>query len=370
MSVPDRMCAVLLTGHGGLEKLEYRTDVPVPAPEPHEVLIAVSAAGVNNTDINTRIGWYDQSVTSGTTDDGSIEDDEERRGGWTDGLEFPRIQGADAVGHIVAVGRDTDPARIGEHVIVAPYFHKTENETGHGEAGFLGSEHDGAFAQFVAVPGANAITIAPEVRIADTALATLPCSGGTAMNMVLMAAIKRDDVVLVTGASGGVGVFLVQIAKHLGARVIALAGASKTDAVLELGADAVVARETDDLERDVRDATGGLPLSVVADVVGGERFPQYLSLLGRGGRYVTAGAIAGPLVTLDLRTLYLKSLAFYGSSVYRPDTIPTLVRIVEEGGIAPITAATYPLSEIRGAQTAFLEKAHVGSLVLLPPAVT
>ncbi len=369
MCIPDQMCAVLLTGHGGPEKLEYRTDVAVPKPQPDEVLIAVTAAGVNNTDINTRIGWYDQSVTSGTTDDGSLSDDEDRRGGWTDGLTFPRIQGADAVGHIVAVGSATDSARVGEHVIVAPYFHQPGGGNDHGEAGFLGSEFDGAFAQYVAVPARNAATIDLGIDIADTALATLPCSGGTAMNMALMASIGRGDIVLVTGASGGVGTFLVQIAKHLGATVVAVAGQAKADALLSLGADAVVARETGDLENAVLSATDGVPLSVVTDVVGGDHFPQYLSLLGRGGRYVTAGAIAGPLVTLDLRTLYLKSLEFYGSSVYRPDTFPTLMRFVEEGGITPVASSIYPLSEIHVAQSAFLQKTHVGSLVLVPPAI-
>lgn len=375
MPVPDHMSAVLLTGHGGLEKLEYRTDIAVPEPGPHDVLIALTAAGINNTDVNTRIGWYDQSVITGTTDDSAgdaaddLTDDGDRRGGWTDGLAFPRIQGADAVGHIAAVGDAVDPTRIGEHVIVAPYFTRHDNQAGAGETGFLGSEYDGAFAQFVAVPSTSAVAINPVVQIEDTALATLPCSGGTAMNMALMAGIDEGDVVLVTGASGGVGTFLVQIARHKGATVIALASTSKTDMMLSLGADAVVPRETGDLVGAVLAATGGRPLSVVADVVGGDRFVDYLTLLGRQGRYVTAGAIAGPLVTLDLRTLYLKSLAFYGSSIYRPDTFPALMRVVEDGGVNPIAAAVYPLSDIREAQTAFLKKTHVGSLVLVPPGV-
>ena len=90
-------------------------------------------------------------------------------------------------------------------------------------------------------------------------------------------------------------------------------------------------------------------------------------MLKRGGRYVTAGAIAGPLVSLDLRTLYLKNLSFFGSTVYRQDTFPTLIRALAEGGIRPAIDAVRPLEQIREAQTAFLEKRHVGSLVLIPP---
>ncbi len=117
-TVPETMSAVLLTAHGGPEVLEYRDDVRVPAPGPDEVLIRVAAAGVNNTDINTRIGWYAKSVSSGTG--GAEPVGAEAAGGWAgDPLVFPRIQGADACGHIVRVGAGVDPARLGERVLVA-----------------------------------------------------------------------------------------------------------------------------------------------------------------------------------------------------------------------------------------------------------
>jgi len=107
----------------------------------------------------------------------------------------------------------------------------------------------------------------------------------------------------------------------------------------------------------------------VADVVGGKVFPDLLSLLRRRGRYVTAGAIAGPIVSLDLRTLYLKNLTLYGTTVFHPDTFPTLLRILSAGGIKPVMARSFPLAEIHTAQSLFLEKEHVGSMVLLPPPV-
>jgi len=368
--IPATMAAVQLTGYGGLDRLVYRTDVPTPRPEPGEVLIRVTAAGMNNTDINARTGWYNADVKTGTTADGGTAGfgvTEAGMGDWEGGLGFPRIQGADCVGRIVAVGDGVDPRRIGERVIVEPYLVDPDDAEGLESAGFLGLEYDGAFAQFTAFPARNVHKLPEGLAVSDTALATLPCSGGTAMNMLVLAGAKAGDLALVTGASGGVGSFLVQILKHLGAEVVAVCGRSKFEAVRALGAHHVVDRNAPSLEDAVLAETGGRKLTLVADVVGGAQFPAMLALLRRGGRYVTAGAIAGPEVTLDLRTLYLKSLTFYGSTVYRPETFPRLLEIVAEGGIEPAVAETRPLSEIREAQTRFLEKTHIGSLVLIPP---
>ncbi|MCP5084111.1 MAG: zinc-binding dehydrogenase [Alphaproteobacteria bacterium] len=364
------MTAVLLTGYGGLDKLEYRDDVPVPLPGPGEVLINVTASGMNNTDINTRTGWYSPSVQSGTTAEGGAEGfgvEEGASGSWTGDVGFPRIQGADLIGRIAAVGSGVDAARVGQKVTCDPYFRDQGDETGLESKAFLGSECNGSFAQFTVVPAENTYQIPEDTGLSDEAIATLPCSGGTAMNMLLMAGVKAGDRVLVTGASGGVGSLLVQIAKHLGAVVVAVASASKHAALLELGADACVDRAAEDHATPALAALEGAQFTVVADVVGGDRFSECLSVLGRGGRYVTAGAIAGPIVELDLRTLYLKSLEFFGSSAYRRDTFPALMQILAEGGLKPAVASVRPLSEIHEAQTAFLEKSHVGSLILVPP---
>ena len=118
----------------------------------------------------------------------------------------------------------------------------------------------------------------------------------------------------------------------------------------------------------MRLAAGGAALTLLADVVGGDGFAPCLGLLATGGRYVTAGAIAGPMVSLDLRTLYLKSLSFFGSSVYRRDTLPALLALLQRGAVVPAVADVSPLAQIHAAQTTFLAKHHVGSKVLLPPA--
>ena len=272
------------------------------------------------------------------------------------------------VGRIAAVGAGVDAARIGERVVCDPYIRDPNDEEGLASARFLGADRDGGFAQFTTVPSENAVAVPAGASASDAELATLPCSGGTAMNMLLMAGLDASDRLLVTGASGGVGTFLVQIGKHYGAAVTAIAGSAKADAVRALGAEVVCREEADHAAAALR-ISDGARYTLIADVVGGSRFAEYLSLLERGGRYVTAGAIAGPIVTLDLRTLYLKSLSFFGSTAYRRDTFPTLLEIVAAGGIKPAVAVTRPLAEIRQAQMAFLEKHHVGSMVLVPPPV-
>ncbi len=369
--IPERMSAVLLTGISGLEMLDYRDDVPVPRPRAGEVLVNVTAAGMNNTDVNTRTGWYNASIDSGTTEGGAagfgVAGD--GMGDWSGDIELPRIQGADAVGRIASVGDGVSPQRIGERVVCDPYIRDPDDVTGLDSAGFLGADYDGGFAQFVRVPADNAIRISDSVTLDDAAIATLPCSGGTAMNMLLMARVGAGDRMLVTGASGGVGSFLIQLGCWLGAEIIAVASASTRDAVLALGAAAVVEREADQHAAAALAAGSGGRYSVIADLVGGDRFAEYLSLLGRGGRYVTAGAIAGPIVRLDLRTLYLKNLEFYGSTVFRRETFPTLMHALESGVLDPPVGGCWPLARIRDAQRAFLQKQHVGSLVLLPEPV-
>ena len=370
--VPKKMSAVQLTGYGGLEKLVYRNDLPVPDPGPGDVLIRVTAAGMNNTDINTRTGWYSQDVLSGTTASGGrggFGVEAEGMGDWAEDIRFPRIQGADCVGRIVSLGSGVDPGRLGERVLCQPYIYDPGDPDWLENAEFLGAEHDGAFAQYTCVPSINAIAVPEDLPFSDAQLATLPCSGGTAMNMMLMAGLKAEDLVLVTGASGGVGTFLIQIARHVGAEVVAVCSSSKADEVLQLGANRVVDRNAWHYVAEAFRASGGRKYTLVADVVGGPRFSEQLSLLKRGGRYVTAGAIAGPTVDLDLRTLYLKNLSFFGSTAYLQDTFPALLEILLEGGLSPAVASMRPLSEIKAAQGAFLEKTHVGSMVLIPPDV-
>ncbi|MER9177546.1 zinc-binding dehydrogenase [Mesorhizobium sp. M0955] len=352
----NKMTAVHLVGHGGLDKLVVRDDVAVRQPGPGDVLVNVTAAGMNNTDINTRTGWYNKQVSSGTTAEGGKSGfgvAEKGMGDWEGGLTFPRIQGADAVGYVLAVGEGVDASRIGERVVCDPYIRDPEDVEGFDSAGFLGSEHDGAFAQFTTVPSVNAVSVPKEFPLSNAALAPLPCSGGTAMNMLSMAGAKAGDLALVTGASGGVGTFLVQILKALGATAIAVTGKSKMAAVCELGADHVIDRDTPDLSARCWRSRAAGSLASLQTWSAATSSADLLKLLRRGGRYVTAGAIGGPKVDLDLRTLYLKNLSLFGSTVYLRDTFTRLIDLVVAGRIKPFNTKSWPLDQIHAAQSEF-----------------
>jgi len=358
------MAAVHLLGHGGFEQLDYRTAVPVPEPGRDEVLVQVGAAGINNTDINTRIGWYSKAVTTGTDvgGDAGYDDDVDDDGGWAgEGLTFPRIQGADAAGRIVAVGTDVADARLGERVLVRTMqtAYAGDDPT---SCITIGSEIDGGFAQFCLVKAIEAFPI--ETDLTDVELASFPCAYSTAEGVLHRVELADGETVLITGASGGVGSAAIQLAKRRGATVIAMASESKWDDIRALGADQLIDRNADLVE-----VLGENSVDVVADVVAGPIWPSLLQVLRRQGRYVTAGAIAGPMVELDVRTLYLKDLTLMGCT-YQPRIVfENLVGYIERGEIRPIVAATYRLSEIVAAQKDFLEKQFAGKLVLVPPPV-
>lgn len=363
------MRAVYLTGYGGLDKLVLREDAPTPRPGAGEVLISVGACGMNNTDINTRTAWYSRSVTQATNAGGDAgfgearSDDSTWGGG---GIDFPRIQGADVAGTIAAVGAGVAASRVGERVLVDPWIRDARDpaqvEGWRNLAGYLGSERDGGFAEFTMVPAENAIAI--QSRHGDAELATFPCSYSTAEYMLTRAGLAAGETVLITGASGGVGSALVQLAKRRGAKVIAIAGSAKMPAVQALGADWVIARDAADIQAEVRAAAPDGEVQVVADVVGGRTFPGLLEVLGRGGRYVTSGAIAGARVDLDMRVLYLKDLTLFGATVMPSGIFQTLVGIIEREEIRPLLAKVFTLDRIQDAQREFLSKQHVGNFVI------
>lgn len=349
------MRGVVLTGHGGLEKLEYREDLPMPQVGSGEVLIEVSACGMNNTDINTRTGWYSKSVSGKTGEAISVTED----GSWGGAISFPLIQGADPCGRITEVGSAVDPGRVGQRVIVDAWIRDSSGDLS--KASYLGSERDGGYAEYVAVPAGNAHPI--ETKLTDVELASFPCSYATAEHMLHRVGLDRGHWVLVTGASGGVGTGLIQLAKRRGARVVALTTKAKFEAVEEIGADIVLDRTSDDIAQAVLDATGG-GVDVMADVVGGEMFPLLFETIRTGGHYVTAGAIAGPIVPLDLRTLYLHDLTMHGATVLPGEVFANLVSYIEQGEIEPVVAETFPLDQLAAAQEAFMAKGHIGSVVI------
>lgn len=345
MSFPKKMSGIVLNDHGGSEMLEWRENLPVPVPGKDDVVVRVSAAGVNNTDINTRTGWYSK---------GEAEADDATWSGVP--LTFPRIQGADVCGEIVAVGEAIDSARIGERVLIEPCIREANGGTLE-TPWYFGSECDGGFAQYTRVAARHAHTV--NCDLTDVELASFPCSYSTAENMLTRASVSKDETVLVTGASGGVGSATVQLAQARGAKVIAVTSVAKARTLLNLGAVKTLDR-SDDLVAEI----GAGSVDVVIDLVAGPKWPSLLDVLRPGGRYAVAGAIGGPIVELDVRTLYLKDLSFFGCTVLEPQVFGNLIGRIERKEIVPLVAETYPLRDIAAAQSAFGEKEYIGKIVL------
>lgn len=353
------MKAVVTTGNGGYDKLVYR-DVPVPVPGPGEVLIKVLAAGVNNTEINTRLGWYSSSITT-STDTAARDAEAETRaradGGWDKPTPFPFIQGTDCCGRVVASHDAADGHLVGRRVLVRACMRP--HGFGSLENIWMASDFDGAFAELVKVPASEVFPV--DCSWTDAELATIPCAYGTAENMLHRTRLVAGESVLVTGASGGVGSAAIQLSRRRGARVIAVTSRDKTAVVKELGCDVVLERD-----QDIVAVLGESSVDLVVDNVAGLQFGDMPKLLRRGGRYVSSGAIGGPIVSFDMREFYLKDLTFVGCTAWDEPVFPNLVSYIEGGEIRPLLAGIFPLDKIADAQQEFMRKRHVGNYVLIP----
>ncbi|HKJ12765.1 MAG TPA: zinc-binding dehydrogenase [Ornithinimicrobium sp.] len=351
--MPTSTRAAVLTHHGGPEALTLESSWQVRDPGEGEVLVRVSAAGVNNTDLWTRQGAY------------GVPGDPDAKSGGMGPIDFPRVQGGDVAGVVVAAGHERDETWVDRRVLVDPAAYGSDGPDAM-PVGYQGSEYDGGFAGYM-VARTDHVHDVHDSPLSDEELACLPVAFGTAARMLRRADVSEHDTVLVTGASGGVGVALVQLADAAGATVVAVTTAAKRDAVLEVGAHHTVCRD----EGEVADLVGDLVpdgLDVVADVVGGPGLGDLLPRVRDDGCWVIAGAIAGPVVELDLRRLYLHSIRLVGSSMHSPRDFAHLAELARGGSVRPPIAARYRLEEIHEAQEAFASSRHVGKIVLLPHA--
>ncbi len=288
-----------------------------------------------------RIGRYSKTVDDATGRGGAdgfgeIKDAEATWSGTA--LSVPRIQGADRCGRIVSAGEGVDRRRIGERVIVRNMLRSPVDYRPF-ECWTFGSECDGAFAQYANAPARETHKI--DCDGSDAEPASIPCANSTAENLLHRASAGAERV-LATGASGGVGLAAVQLANRRGAHVDAIASTAMADTVRAISADEIVDRSA-----DLVAARGRGSVDVVIDLVAGTSWPQLLDLLRRGGRYSTAGAMAGPLVELDVRTLYLEDPTLFGCTFLEDEVFRNPVSCIERGEIRPLVAKTFPLSELR-----------------------
>ena len=349
MGDSEFMRAVRIGRHGGSEVLEL-AEVPVPDPAAGEALVKVSAVALNNTDLWTREGAYGRPG-----DPGALS-------GWRGPIDFPRIQGADVAGRVAAVGAGVDGGLVGRRVVVDPAIYDGEGPDAH-PVGLMGSERDGGYAEYVTAPAERIHDVA-ESPLTDDQLATLPTAYGTALGMIERGRLREAETVLVSGASGGVGLALVQIARARGARVLAISSGSKIDAVREAGAHEVLDRAGDVAEQLRAAAPEGI--DVALDVVAGDLVSDGLPLLREGGRWVVAGALGGYAVTFDVRRLYLHNAQVIGSAMHTPAHFELLVDLARRADVRPVIAAAFPLEQAAQAQDELSRRGHVGKIVLHP----
>lgn len=325
------MKAAVIEKQGGLENLVYR-DWPDPVPREGEVLLRVRACGLNHLDIFVRRGMPGFPVA------------------------VPFISGGDIAGEIAAVGPRANGWSVGDRVALHPVTHE----------GMMGEEIPGGMAEYVRVPTENLIRLAAGLDFATAA--AVPIAYGTAIRMLFgIGKIESSDLVLVLGASGGVGIACVQIAKMLGARVIAAAGSEeKCKKLRETGADYTIDYSKQDFSREAWTLSGKTGVDVVVNYTGGDTWIPSLRTLKRKGKLLTCGATAGFDTRNDMRFIWVRELQILGSNGYSKQDIETALDYAAAGRVKPVISHRLPLSEAREAERLMEDRKFFGKIVLLP----
>ncbi|MFP3979272.1 zinc-binding dehydrogenase [Marinobacter sp. KMM 10035] len=363
--IPNTMKAMVLVGHGGIDKLEY-TSVSTPSPSPGEVLVQVTATAKNNTDRKAREGLY--PTKKGETTSFQM--------GGKPTLIFPRIQGADIVGHVVAVGEGVDRSRIGERGLLDFNIYADSRRDINLTPDYYGHGADGGYAEYVAVPSAQFHCI-PNENLGDAQIAAMGmCSYQTALHMLTSAHVASGERVLVTGASGGVGTALIQLCRVMGAIPYALSTVNKTAALLELGAESVLDRsDMDSFVERVKAQTGGKPFDAVMDLVGGTMTDCFIDAMifnmnarGTYPRLSIAGASGGNISEILWTRIYLYQVQILGVSHGTREEAGQLVEWIRSEQLKPVLHGAFRLSRLHDAERYFMNRDsnYLGKIVIVP----
>ncbi len=325
------MKAVGFTRHGGIDVLEYR-DWPDPQARPGDAIVRVRATGLNYLDVLARRGMPGVKIP------------------------LPFISGGDIAGEIESLGAEVTGWCVGERVVVNP---KTPD-------GLIGEEVAGGLAERVRVPASHLVRLPAGIDF-DTA-AAVPINFGTALRMlVTIGALQSGESVLILGASGGMGTACVQIARMIGARILAAAGSAEKAARLKaLGADHVIDYGNEDFSRRAWDISGKKGVDVVVNFTGGDTFVPSIRALARHGRLLVCGATAGFDPTIDLRYVWRRELRILGSTGYTQDDIATALKLVAEGRLSPVIGHTFPLAETAMAEKLLEDRNFFGKIIVRP----
>jgi len=365
--IPETMQAMVLTGHGGVDKLVYQT-VPAPKPKAHEVLVKVTATAKNNTDRKVREGLYPTQDNSQVTSFQMTQ---------SPTLQFPRIQGADVVGRIVDVGSEVDSARIGQRGLLDFNIYASNDPNLNLTPDYYGHGADGGFAQYVAVSSEQFYSM-DSVDISDAELASLGmCSYQTAYHMLTSANVTAGEHVLISGASGGVGTALIQLCRIIGAIPHAISSPGKEAGLKALGAQSVIDRtKVSDWKKAVDEATGGVIVDAVMDLAGGvmtnpllDVMTQFMSQRKSYPRLSIAGASAGNVTEILWTKIYLYQIQIFGVSHGTRAEADQLMQWIAKGQLKPVLHGAFKLSELHAAETYFADNRrddYLGKIVIVP----
>ncbi|WP_089713242.1 zinc-binding dehydrogenase [Halomonas daqiaonensis] len=360
------MAAMLLTGHGDVDMLVYHDDVPTPQPGPGEVLVKVTATAKNNTDRKAREGLY--PVKKGEVTSFAM--------GGEPTLTFPRIQGADIAGRVVAVGEGVDPSRINERGLLDFNLYPDARRDINLTPDYYGHGADGGFSEYVAVPS-DQFHHVPNPELSDAELAAMGmCSYQTAYHMMTSAGVKAGERVLVSGASGGVGTALIQLCRIVGAVPYAVSQQEKAEALKAMGAEAVIDRgDLEGFAERVLEATDGAPIDAVMDLVGGEMTDCFIDTMIQDMKARTsyprlsiAGASGGNISEILWTRIYLYQVQIFGVSHGTREEAEQLIGWIRSGELKPVLHAAFRLSDLHQAERYFVSRDSnfLGKIVIVP----
>ncbi len=343
------MKAVYITKQGELDVLTYG-EIPYPEINPNEIIVKIKACALNRLDIYTRSGAR----------------------GTKRNFESPHILGSDIAGEVVTVGALVNSVKVGARVVLNPRV--TCGECRFCLAGMdefcqsskmLGSTMNGGYAEYIKVPGTNAIILPPNISFEEAAAMPTVFMPSWAM-IVRKAQLKPMETVLVLSASSGVGTAAIQVAKnYIGAKVITTTSTQeKAQKAKELGADEVIIYPIDDMTQEIKKLTNNYGIDVVIDHVGSDFWDGAFNALATGGRYGICGVSTGYKSQLHMGKLFTKQLTVFGVFMGRKEDLRTVIKMAERKIINSVIHKTFSFKDVAEAHRLMESQQFFGKLVL------
>jgi D-arabinose 1-dehydrogenase-like Zn-dependent alcohol dehydrogenase len=342
------MKAIVLRTYGGPEELKLE-EIPRPSPAPDEALLRVRVCGVCHLDLILRSGMRSR-------------------------VTLPRVLGHELAGEIVEVGAGVTQFSPGDRVASFNFqacgqcvsCHKGRPSLCLHARGDIGQVRDGGYAEYVALPRANLVRVPDGLPFEQACLAAC-CFTPPYKGIRRIGRVQPGEVVVVTGASGGLGMAAIQIARQSGARVIAVTSSpGKAERLKIVGADEVIVNGDGTFGEDVRKLTGGVGADLVVEMVGAATLRGSLRSLARGGRCVVIGELHGTPVEINLGLLILKEWEIYGVQSASRDDLEEVLHFLHRTGLTPTIWKKMPLDQVAEAHRELANREVIGRIILTP----